>query len=168
MENLELEFVIEFNLLNYELRFDENENEFYVKKGDDWILKKFTKLGNGYLQSKFSFEKSKVTSIYKHRLVFYAYNPDFDIFLRSTTENMIDHINGNPLNNSIENLRVVTHQQNHFNQKRSKGYCWDKKSKKWSSQIQINRKKKHLGLFETEEEAREAYLKSKPLYHLFT
>ena len=168
MENLELEFVIEFSLLNYNLRFNEDENEFYVKKGDDWRLKKFTKNKEGYLKSGFSFEKSKQTKIYKHRLVFFAYNQEFDIFRRSTTENMIDHIDGNPSNNSLENLRLVSCQQNHFNQKRAKGYYWNKHAKKWLSKIRINRKSKHLGSFENEEEAREAYLKAKPLYHLFT
>ena len=166
---MDLEFVIDFTLLNYELRFDENECEFYVKKGDDWILKKFSKNSKGgYLIASFSFEKNKPTKILKHRLVFYAYNHDFDIFRRSTTENMIDHIDGDKLNNRIENLRIVTQQQNQFNQKRAKGYCWHKQNKKWMAQIHIDEKKKHLGCFKTEEEAREAYLKAKEIYHLFT
>ena len=168
MENLEIGFIIEFSLLNYNLRFVENENEFYVKKNEGWRLKKFSKTGNGYLHSKFSFEKSKATSITKHRLVFYAYNQNFDIFRRSRTDNMIDHVNGNPLNNRIENLRIVTNQQNNFNRKSSKGYRWHKQNKKWLSQIKINGKNKHLGCFESEEEAREAYLKAKEIYHLFT
>ena len=130
-------------------------------------LKKFTKMVSGYLRSGFYFEKRKQTHIYKHRLVFFAYNQDFDIFRRSRTENMIDHVNGNPSNNSIENLRLVTNQQNNFNRTTAKGYCWHKKAKKWKSEIRIDGKKnKYLGLFETEEEAREAYLKAKPLFHI--
>jgi len=165
LEN-DLEFVINFTLLNYELRFDECECEFYVKKGDEWRLKNFSN-SQGYLITGFSFEKNKCSFIRKHRLVFYVYNQNFDIFMRSRTENMIDHVDGNPSNNSIENLRLVTHQQNAFNQKRAKGYTWHKEAKKWMAQIQINRKSKNLGYFESEEEAREAYLKAKPLYHKF-
>lgn len=38
-----------------------------------------------------------------------------------------------------------------------KGVSWDKKSKKWKSQISINNKKIHLGFFENEEEASYVY-----------
>ena len=167
MENLEngIEFVIDFSFLNYNLRFDENENEFYVKKKEGWRLKKFTNC-KGYLQSSFFFEKSKETKIYKHRLVFFVYNRNFDIFMRSRTENMIDHKDGNPSNDSIENLRIVTHQQNHFNRTRAKGYYFHKKAKKWMAYIQINGKLKYLGYFENEEEAHQAYLKAKEIYHI--
>ena len=166
--DLELEFIIEFNLLDYELRFDENECEFYVKKDGGWILKKFSKHNKGYLCSGFYFEKNKETKILKHRLIFFAYNHDFEIFRRSRTENMIDHVDGDKSNNRIENLRIVTNQQNQFNRKQAKGYSWHKKAKKWRAQIRINGKNnKYLGFFETEEEAREAYLKAKEMYHLF-
>ncbi len=161
---MDLEFVIYFELLNYEIKYVENENEFYVKNGDEWRLKKFSDNG-GYLQTGFRFEKNKLTHIYKHRLVFFAYNKDFEIFRRSTTENMLDHVDGNPSNNSIENLRVVTNQQNHFNRTKAKGYYWNKQAKKWMSRIQIDGKLKHLGYFENEDEAREAYLKAKEIYH---
>jgi len=167
MENLESNFIIEFSLLNYDLRFVECENKFYVKKGNDWRLKKFSNDGKGYLIASFSFEKNKKTFIKKHRLVFYAYNPDFDIFRRSRTENFIDHVDKDKSNNSIENLRIVTNQQNTFNTK-AKGYTWHKQRKKWMSRIKINGKNKHLGLFESEEEAREAYLKAKEIYHIIT
>jgi len=165
--NLEngLEFVIEFNLLNYELKYDENENEFYVKKGDDWRLKKFSNSG-GYLITGFYFEKNKCSFIGKHRLVFYAYNNDFDIFRKSTIDNMIDHIDCDKSNNSIENLRVVTNQENQFNQKRAKGYYFNKKAKKWLTSIRLNGRSKHLGLFESEEEAKDAYLKAKEIFHI--
>ena len=42
-----------------------------------------------------------------------------------------------------------------------KGVCWSKTTNKWRSQITINGKKKHLGLFTSEEEAHEAYQKEK-------
>jgi hypothetical protein len=42
-----------------------------------------------------------------------------------------------------------------------KGVSWHKATNKWQSQIQINGKKKHLGLFKTEEEAYDVYCKQK-------
>jgi|DEB0MinimDraft_6_1074348.scaffolds.fasta_scaffold163391_1 hypothetical protein len=163
---MNLEFIIIFNLLNYEIKYVVNECEFYVKKGNEWRLKKFYVMNSGYLQTIFSFEKNKQTHIYKHRLVFYAYNQDFEIFRKSRTDNMIDHVDGNPSNNRIENLRLVTHQQNHFNQTKARGYCWYKRYKKWMAHIHLDRKQKNLGYFDTEQEAREAYLKAKKIYHI--
>lgn len=71
----------------------------------------------------------------------------------------VDHIDQDKLNNSIENLRWVTCQQNNTNKlKTSKGYYWCKTANKWYSYIDINRKRTHLGVFDKEEDAREAYV----------
>lgn len=76
---------------------------------------------------------------------------------------MLDHINRNRSDNRLSNLRVVTPQQNAFNTS-SKGYFLQ--DGKWRSQITINRKKIHLGYFNTEDEARQAYLIAKEKYHI--
>jgi hypothetical protein len=78
----------------------------------------------------------------------------------------IDHINGNRIDNRIENLRLVTHQENHFNQTKAKGYTWNKINKNWRAQININGTHYNLGSFNTEEEARQAYLEAKERYHI--
>ena len=80
--------------------------------------------------------------------------------------NSIDHIDGNRSNNRIDNLRDVTQQQNTFNQTTAKGYCWHKKNNKFQALIGINGKRKHLGYYTTEQEARNAYLKAKEIYHV--
>jgi hypothetical protein len=49
-----------------------------------------------------------------HRLVYHFHYPDWDI-RDNCQDNSIDHINGNKLDNRIENLRVVTHSQNKQN-----------------------------------------------------
>ena len=57
-----------------------------------------------------------------HRLIWVFHNGSID-------ENMqIDHINGIKDDNRIENLRLVTAQQNSWNRSRlnSKGYTWNK------------------------------------------
>lgn len=78
----------------------------------------------------------------------------------------VDHIDGNRQNNNINNLRWVTNQQNHFNETKAKGYTWDKKRKKWYARIMIDGKKKFLGYYNNEQEAREAYLAAKEKYHI--
>jgi len=99
-------------------------------------------------------------------MLYLARNPGWDIFDCSSS-NCIDHINHSRTDNSIENLRVVTNQQNHFNRSNVKGYTWSKRDSKWRAQIMLNQKNKHLGLFEKEEDARAAYLDAKKIYHKF-
>ena len=105
------------------------------------------------------------TRIRKHRLVYYAHHQDWDIF-NSSPDNSIDHINGIRDDNRIENLRVVTNQQNHFNNHVCKGYNFHKKTGKWRARIKLNGEEHHLGLFENEEDARNAYIKKKLELHL--
>ncbi len=78
-----------------------------------------------------------------------------------------DHINHHTLDNRIINLRIVTQQQNQWNQKNPKGYYWDKRREKYRAHIRFNGKDIHLGYFLTTKEAHEAYLQAKPYYHNF-
>jgi hypothetical protein len=86
----------------------------------------------------------------------------------------IDHINGNPLDNRIWNLRVVdraTNAQNmrgaHRNNKSSGllGVTWNKQHKKWQSKIMVNKNFHHVGLFDSAEDAHAAYLAKKRQLH---
>ena len=99
-----------------------------------------------------------------HRINYYAHNQGWNIH-DSSMDNFIDHEDIDCTNNNIENLRVVTNQENHFNTK-CKGYTWDKKRQKWKAQIQVNGKNKHLGLFVLEKDARQAYLTAKEKLHI--
>jgi hypothetical protein len=76
----------------------------------------------------------------------------------------IDHINGNPSDNRIENLRLVTQQENMFNT-RARGTTYNKRSRKYMSRIKIDGKQIHLGYFSTEEEAHQKYLEHKTKIH---
>ena len=78
----------------------------------------------------------------------------------------IDHIDNNPLNNNIANLRWVSQQENCMNTKLSskstsnyKGVHFNKRINKWMAHIKINGKSKHLGLFENIEDAVNARVK---------
>jgi len=103
-------------------------------------------------------QNGKMYEISAHRLAWYLYYGELP-------KNFIDHIDCNPLNNKIENLRDVTHQQNHFNRNNTNGYCWIKKVQKYEARIVINGKRKHLGRFVNEIDARNAYLTAKAKYH---
>ena len=94
-----------------------------------------------------------------------AHDPTWDIFDVSPS-NFIDHENHTRDDNSNDNLRVVTHQQNSFNRSNVKGYTWDKINKKWIAKIMLDGKNKTIGRFKTEEEARNAYLKEKAKLHI--
>jgi hypothetical protein len=85
----------------------------------------------------------------------------------------IDHINGIKDDNRICNLREATHSENLQNQPSVKangkllGTYYNKNSKKWHSQITKNKKQYHLGSFNTEQEAHQAYLAAKIKLHTF-
>jgi len=97
-----------------------------------------------------------------HRVAYYAHNQNWDMSFHNKEE--IDHIDRNSFNNHISNLRLVPHSVNQQN-KNVKGYSWNKKCGKYYSSIKINNKSIHLGCFNTEEEAKQAYLDAKKLYH---
>lgn len=76
----------------------------------------------------------------------------------------IDHIDRNPSNNKLENLRLVTNQENAFNTSASGAY-YDKRRDKWYSQIRKSGQRRCLGTFNTKDEAEEAYTKAKRDFH---
>ena len=74
----------------------------------------------------------------------------------------IDHINGNKIDNRIENLRLVTNRRNQQNRKKHRegqlfGCYFNKSKGKYQTQIQISGKIIYLGRYKTEQEAHEAY-----------
>lgn len=76
---------------------------------------------------------------------------------------LIDHINGNTLDNRRSNLRRATRGQNNSNSikcrgtSRFKGVYWYKRHAKWHAQIKCDSRRFHLGYFSIEEDAARAY-----------
>lgn len=77
---------------------------------------------------------------------------------------IIDHINGNGLDNRKENLRFCTHRQNAYNlitgtnkTSKYKGVHLLKNNGLWCVQIKIPNKRIRLGNFEREDDAALAY-----------
>jgi hypothetical protein len=76
----------------------------------------------------------------------------------------IDHINRVRDDNRISNLRSVTQRQNHYNVG-CKGYYYVVDRDRWRAQIKTNGISLYLGSFNTEQEAKQAYLDAKQKYH---
>jgi hypothetical protein len=86
----------------------------------------------------------------------------------------VDHINGDRSDNRASNLRAASRAENMQNLRRvskrsSSGLLGAYRfRKKWTTSIQINGAKKHLGVFDSAEEASAAYLAAKSLMHPFS
>lgn len=87
---------------------------------------------------------------------------------------VIDHVNGDPSNNSLKNLRDCSRADNQQNRSvvgrgKSKlvGAGWDKRCGRWVASIMKDYKSYFLGYFDTPEEAHQAYLKAKAQLHTF-
>jgi hypothetical protein len=100
--------------------------------------------------------------VYQHRIIAAAF---LGLDMTDTTR-QVDHINGIRHDNRLENLRLVTHQQNNFNRTKAKGYGWNKRVRKWHAQIKIDGKQQFLGNFDSEEDAHNAYLEAKERLHI--
>ena len=91
----------------------------------------------------------KGTRYLSHRIIWLFVYGEFP-------EHVIDHIDGNGLNNRLSNLRSVTQQENLKNKRRridntSGEHCvtWNTNRNKWQIYIQVNRKPKYIGIFKT-------------------
>jgi hypothetical protein len=89
-----------------------------------------------------------------HRVAYYMFWGDIDDELE------IDHLDGNGLNNSLDNLRLVSHGENMKNARLNKqnttgvqGVSNYAKNGKFRAQIKVNGKVKALGYYDTIEEA---------------
>jgi hypothetical protein len=109
----------------------------------------------------------------KHAKTYYALragNPKFGEPRRMGMHTMIlgmpliDHKNGNGLDNRRSNLRQATFSQNSHNHKIRtnnksgyKGVNWNSVSNKWMARISVNYKRVYLGTFELAKDAHAAY-----------
>ena len=114
-----------------------------------WIID-----SKGYAKVNLSFY-GVVKRLFVHRLVVQE-------FIGIDSNCQVDHINGNSLDNRLENLRKCTLVENlRFDNvkkvKTSKYVGVSICGKKWRAQIQIDKKKQSIGLFDTEKEAAQAY-----------
>jgi hypothetical protein len=133
-------------------------NGFFVNVSDkDFeFLNQFSwyRFPNGYVCTNIQVARRKQKTVMIHRAI------------TLVPENyVVDHKDGNPLNNQRENLRISTVAQNAQNRRKMskptsskyKGVNWDKTRNKWRTAITHERKTIQIGRFETEIEAALAY-----------
>ena len=117
--------------------------------------------GEQYVQVRF-----KGKYYYIHRLIWAWHGNSLE------PNQQIDHIDGNSLNNRIENLRAASRKQNGENRKGAnknningvKGVCCHEPSKKWCAYIRHNGKLMHLGLYESIDNAIAARIEGEKKY----
>jgi len=154
---------MELSKATLEQLFHYSDGHIYWKKGSRNGLTPGVKAGcyhsSGYRVVKIYGKRYKV-----HRIIFILHH-DFN-------PTHIDHIDGDTLNNKIENLRVCTHNQNMHNRKISKnsksgikGITWVSSCKKWWSQLMVNSKRIKLGMYEDLELAELVIQEAREKYH---
>lgn len=101
---------------------------------------------------------------YNHRIIWFLHY--------GFIPNYIDHIDGNKVNNKIENLRSCNLTQNICNAKTRKdntsgykGVSWFKPYKKWKARVHIYGKEYHLGYFSEKQDAIEVVKKARNKIH---
>ena len=152
------EAFIEFEIYGVLLRYYNEERIERIMSGK-WKTIKQSNKSDGYKY--FNIGNNK--KVYVHRVIYKAHNLDWDI-TDNSTNNFIDHSNRVRNSNKIENLSVVTAQQNNFN-RNAKGFYFDKQRNKYRADICRGSETIYLGHYDTPEEAHDAYLKAKPFYH---
>lgn len=82
----------------------------------------------------------------------------------------IDHINGNPFDNRISNLRIATSAQNQANRRRNENKQYPKgvrilPSGRFNARITVSKRLINIGVYETAADASTAYLKAATDYY---
>ena len=144
-------------VVGFEDYFVDGNNIVSIRRGKPKVLKGRMSTC-GHLKVCLYDPTGKQNHKFVHRLLAQAYLPDYSEDLE------VDHIDRNKTNNDISNIRMVTKSENQQN-RNAKGYCFNKRENKWQAQIRLNYKIKYLGYFNTEAEARQAYLDAKKIYH---
>ena len=118
----------------------------------------------GYLRLHSKHNKKRV-SLFIHRIL-------AQVFLGADKEARIDHIDHNPRNNSLSNLRTCTQSQNLQNARLRcdnktgcKGIYFNKRNRNWCAEIKTGYRRIWLGVFPTKELAVEARRNGESLYH---
>lgn len=132
-----------------------------IKNGNG--IKSDNKISNSGYRMVQLWKNNKRTMKYVHILVaesFLGYEPN-----GPASEFVVDHIDGNKLNNISTNLRVITKRENSIGRykttsSRYRGSSWSKYRKQWRASIYFKGKAIHLGFFDDEKEAGDIYKKA--------
>ena len=133
--------------------YENGEVEKYYKNGNTIILKPWIDIVGYKRVGLCKNGKRKNFRIHRLLALHFIDNPNDYLF--------VDHIDINKLNNNLENLRWVTQSINNRNKNNQGEYLKGvyKNDKKFVAQIRIDKKHIYLGIFETELEAHNCYMK---------
>jgi len=102
---------------------------------------------HGYQQVALS--KNGVSNTFKnYQLVAYAF-----MNYKPKKGYVIDHIDNNPMNNNLNNLQIITHEENCRKDKKNLGVSYHKSSGRWRAYEYKNDKQISLGYYKTKKEA---------------
>jgi hypothetical protein len=108
-------------------RYEESNSFIGVRRRGERILKPIIK-PSGYLQVALS-KNSKAKTFTVHRLVAQAFIPNPE------NKPCIDHVNTNPSDNRLENLRWCTHKENSNNPLTVQKWCGNPRMKTWLGKL---------------------------------
>jgi len=98
------------------------------------------------------------------RVIYPAHRLAWKIVTGKDPDLLIDHADGNSINNAWHNLREATNSQNMQNSKKAtinstgyKGVCYAKSRKRYSTSIVVNGRRRQLGYYKTAKEAYDVY-----------
>ena len=154
-----LQFMKEIQLTQGKVALVDDEDFEYLNQ---WKWYANNMKGNFYATKAITVSKCKQKIISMHRLI-----------MKPEKGYVIDHIDGNSLNNQKNNLRICTHAENMRNSKiysnntsGFKGVYWHKQTAKWMAYISYNNKITHLGLFINPKDAARAYNEAAIKFHV--
>jgi hypothetical protein len=136
------------------LRYDEETGDLYWKIDRTGAAKTGTVAG--------SLDKEGYTTVKIDKSIYKAHRVIYGLSYSLSSFEEIDHIDGNKSNNKLSNLRAVSRAVNQQNNKVRGTY---QHRNCWQAVLKANGKKRYLGSFDTEEEAHQAYLAAKKIYH---
>ena len=154
-----------YNEISKYFKLDEQGNLWKLFKGGEWkpCYQNKPHKANGYLRVRF-----KGTIYPQHRIIYCLYTK-----LDVSTNLQIDHIDGDKVNNNVDNLRLVSNRENHQNRSehrngRLPGTTYRKQRKTWEARIYLstNGECVSLGSFNSEVEAHQRYIEALNLIHL--
>ncbi len=150
------------------------KKEFDYDANTGMLLRKKNNTKAGHARSKPTGKSTKCyievrvgsKKYFAHRIIWYI------VTGADPKEDVIDHIDGDGLNNLFANLRRCSQGENARNRSLNKnsttglkGACLDKRNMQFQSYICINKKQIHLGYFPTAELAHMAYCKAAAELH---
>jgi|SRR3990172_7952394 len=156
---------ISLNDLRKMINYD-HETGYMTRVKDDKKHKSI-KCNSGHIQ------KDGYLAIYVGGKTYLSHRLAWLYFHGELPKGVIDHIDGNKLNNSIVNLRDVDRSGNAQNQRRAQarnkcgllGASFEKGANKWRSEIVVRGKRFNLGRYATAQLAHQAYVEAKRKLH---